>query len=172
VTLVRLGRRAATALALLIAPVACGGAPGQNDRLGLPLHRPVTRAELQALRYASLAYPGSRLLRRVGSDQRGQPNSPDADPAFAGMLAAAPAAPPALLAWYDRQLRADGGVPAAYYRGSDRVAGAAWTLRGTRDQVQVAVFRAGSHPTGPVPTGWVTYEALFVAYRVAGPPPP
>jgi hypothetical protein len=47
----------------------CGGVTPSVDRMGLPLHRPVTEHELRAHPESTLLYPGSRLARRIGADE-------------------------------------------------------------------------------------------------------
>jgi hypothetical protein len=171
--------RGAISLVLCAAVTAAAGAGcegGRNaprfDRLGLPLDRPVTQQEVRRLPDASLRYPGSAVVRAVGSDERKQAGEHEPDPAFAGTVAIAPASVDALLAWYDHQLTARGYRRATYYKLAGQSTGRAWTAPGNREQVQVGVYGAGAAPTGPVPAGHVGYEAILVNYRVTGPPPP
>jgi hypothetical protein len=159
-------------LAVLAAVAGCAAGPTDVDGFGLPLHRPVTQQELRAHRESHLLYPGSRVVRRVGSDEREQPGAEEPDPAFAGARAVAPVPAGALYRWYDRRLVALGYRRAAFYRTSDEVSGRAWTVPGGNEQVQVAVFAPGSAGTpGGTAKGGVAYQELLVDYRVTGPPP-
>lgn len=166
--------RGATPLALLaLVATACGGNTAPRfDRLGLPLDRPVTQQEVRRLPEAALLFPGSTVVRAIGSDERKQAGAHEPDPAFAGTIAVAPAAAATLLAWYDHQLTARGYREATYYKLAGQATGRAWTAPGGREQVQVGVYAPGSTAPGAVPRGATGYEALVVNYRVTGPPPP
>ncbi|MDQ1748596.1 MAG: hypothetical protein QOD07_2859 [Frankiaceae bacterium] len=170
--------RGALSLLLCVAVTAaagagCGGGTAPRlDKLGLPLDRPVTQQEVRRLPDASLRYPGSAVVRVVGSDERKQVGEHEPDPAFAGAVAIAPVSVDVLLAWYDHQLTARGYRRATYYKLAGQPTGRAWTAPGNREQVQVGVYAAGSAATGPVPAGHVGYEAILVNYRATGPPPP
>jgi hypothetical protein len=148
---------------------ACGAPPSAVDGLGLPLHRPVTEQQLRDQPQASLLYPGSRPIRQVGADELARPGEREPDPAYAGVLATATVPGPALIAWFDQRLTARGYSRAAYYRLSDQDTGAAWTIPGSREQVQVGVYAPSA---GVSVAGSTTYEELLVSYRVTGPPPP
>jgi hypothetical protein len=140
--------------------------------MGLPLHQPVTERELLALPESSLLYPGSLLARRIGADEHAQPSDHEPDPAYAGLIATTPVSATVLLAWYDQRLRALGYLRATYYRLSNQVDGAAWTVPKSNEQVQVAIFASTSQIVGAAPRGDLSYEELLVSYRVTGPPPP
>ena len=167
--------RGTTATSLvLVALVAtgCGTSAPRFDRLGLPLDHPVTQQEVRRLPEASLLYPGSTVVRAIGSDERKQTGEHEPDPAFAGNVAAARTTVDAMLAWYDHQLRARGYRRATYYKLAGQPTGRAWTAPGNREQVQVGVYPPGSAATGTLRAGDVGYEAILVDYRVTGPPPP
>lgn len=156
----------------LLGLTACGTAKN-TDALGLPLSRPVTAQELRGLAQSTLLYPGSRLVRRIGSDERAQSGDDtvhEPDPAFAGSIATTAASAAAVLTWYSTQMAARGYVAATYYRLADQVDGRAWTIPHTRDQVQVAVYRSSS-PKAAAPAGSIAYEEILVDYRLTGPPP-
>jgi hypothetical protein len=68
---------------------ACGVAQPSVDGLGLPLHQPITEQQLRHHPQASLLFPGSRVIRRIGADERAQPGDSEPDPAYAGVLATA-----------------------------------------------------------------------------------
>lgn len=140
--------------------------------MGLPLHRSVTQQELRRLPPAALLYPGSTIVRAIGSDEHEQSGEREPDPAFAGHVAVAPAAADALLSWYDRELTSRGYRRATYYQLAGQSTGGAWTAPGDREQVQVGVYAPRSAAAGPIPRGDVGYEAVLVNYRVTGPPPP
>jgi hypothetical protein len=150
----------------------CGGVTASVDNMGLPLHRPITEHELRAHPESKLLYPGSRLARRVGADEHRQPDGGEPDPAYAGVIATAPATVTALLTWYDQELSGRGYLRATYYRPSNQVNGAAWTVPNSREQIQVGIFASTSDIAGSAPPGQLAYEEVLVSYRVTGPPPP
>jgi hypothetical protein len=155
----------AVALACCLAVACSSGGGDAVDALGLPLHRPVTQAQLRAHPALLALLPGSQVVRRVGMDERRPPGADEPDPAFAGTIADVPASATALYAWYGHRLAAMGWRPAPYYRLSDQVSGQAWTAPHGNEQVQVAVYRSGGD------NGALRYEELLVDYRVTGPPP-
>ncbi|MFL6136463.1 MAG: hypothetical protein ACJ74O_01505 [Frankiaceae bacterium] len=155
---------AALALIGCLATACSKGDATAVDALGLPVHRPVTKAELRAHGDLLVLAPGSRVVRRVGMDESKPPGADEPDPAFAGTIAVAPMRADALHAWYDSWLVALGYQRAPYYRASDQVAGWAWTAPHGNEQVQVAVYRPGNG-------AGVRYEELLVDYRVTGAPP-
>ncbi|MDQ1750344.1 MAG: hypothetical protein QOE71_1400 [Pseudonocardiales bacterium] len=163
--------------ALVLAAGCCGFAAGCGspeasvDSMGLPLHRPVTERELVARPESNLLYPGSRFARRIGADEHRLPAGGEPDPAYAGVIAAAPATDTAVLTWYDHALSARGYIRATYYRPSNQVNGAAWTVPNSREQFQVGIFASTADVTRPAPSGYCAYEAVLVSYRVTGPPP-
>jgi hypothetical protein len=156
---------------LAAAAVACAAQPPSTDGLGLPLRHPVTQQELRQHAESALMYPGSRPLQRIGADEHPQPAEHEPDPAYAGVVASADVAAATLVEWYDRILVARGFRRAAYYRPSNQVAGGAWTIPNSREQIQVGVYAPGLAPAGALPHGQLTYEELLVNYRVTGPPP-
>ncbi|MBV9097187.1 MAG: hypothetical protein JO079_03925 [Frankiaceae bacterium] len=131
----------------------------------------MTQQEVRRLPDASLLYPGSTVVRVVGSDEHKQPGEHEPDPAFAGNVAAAPTTADALLSWYDHQLTARGYRRATYYKLAGQSTGRAWTAPGSREQVQVGVYPPGSAATAKLTPGHTGYEAILVNYRVTGPPP-
>ncbi|MDT4899715.1 MAG: hypothetical protein QOJ78_645 [Pseudonocardiales bacterium] len=149
----------------------CGGPAAGVDRMGLPLHTPVTEGELVARPESTLLYPGSWLARRVGANEHAQPGGSEPDPAYAGVIAIAPVTVTALLTWYDHVLTARGYLPATYYRPSNQVDGAAWTAPNSREQIQVGIFASTSDIAGSAHGGYLAYEEELVNYRVTGPPP-
>src|ERR1700732_2527422 len=64
------------------------GSPGV-DAFGLPIGQPITRAELSVHRESHLFYPGSQVVRSVGSNQIPRPGKGEPDPAFAGAILSA-----------------------------------------------------------------------------------
>ena len=160
------------AVAVVVAASAVGCSPGaETDGLGLPLRHPVTQDELRAHPESALLYPGSQAVRRIGADEHRQASDHEPDPAYAGVVASTTVSGATLLGWYDRQLTARGYSRAAYYRPSNQVAGGAWTIPHSREQVQVGIYASGAAPAGNVRSGRVIYEELLVSYRVTGPPP-
>jgi len=160
----------AAPLVVLLLVVGCGSA-ARFDRLGLPRDHPVTQQELRRLPVAQLVYPGSRIVRVIGSDEHRQAGDHEPDPAFAGTVAVAPVGTDALLAWYDERLTRQGYRRATYYKLAGQSTGGAWTAPGDREQVQVGIFAPGSGAAGPLPRGQLGYEAIVVNYRITGPPP-
>jgi hypothetical protein len=164
-------RRLLLASSAAVLAAGCGHPAASVDSMGLPLHQPVTERELLARPESSLLYPGSLLARRVGADEHAQPSDHEPDPAFAGVIATTSVSATALLAWYDRRLSALGYLRATYYRPSNQVGGAAWTVPNSKEQVQVGIFASTSQIVGPAPHRDLAYEELLVSYRVTGPPP-
>jgi hypothetical protein len=164
------------ALGTLAAVTGCAATPAADarDALGVPLRQPVTQRELGALPLASLVYPGSSVVQKVGSDERAQPGEREPDPAYAGVIATTAAPPDVLLAWYANTLDQRGYRPSTYYLLAGQADGRAWNVPGTRDQLQVAVLRgtdAHAAATSGGSSSLVTYEAIVVDYHVTGPPP-
>lgn len=111
-------------------------------------------------------------MQKVGADEQAQPGGDaEPDPAFAGVVATASVAPTTLLEWYSVQLLKRGDRPGTYYPLSTQTEGRAWTIPHTKDQIQVAVYRAGQGPVQQLPPGSIAYEEILVNYRVTGPPP-
>jgi hypothetical protein len=161
-------------LAGVVALTACGRTPvPERDAFGLPLDRPISRADLGTHPEAGLSYPGSRLVRAVGSDQTAKPNGQEPDPAYGGAIFTAVTTPARLYAWYADWLTARGYHPVTYYRLTDQPSGVAWQVRDGREQVQVAVFdprllALDQHIRAPVAPGGLIYEELLVAYPPLG----
>lgn len=150
---------------------ACG-ARRTTDALGLPISEPVSRQLLQDRPEASLLYPGSQPVMKVGADEHTQSgDAHESDPAFAGVVAATSADATSLLDWYSARLRKRGYLPATYYPLSTQMTGRSWTIPHTREQIQVAVYRDGLGPAKQISAGLTQYEEILVAYRVTGPPP-
>jgi hypothetical protein len=164
-------RRLLPASSAIVLAAGCGGHSASVDGLGVPLDRPVTQRELLALPDSSLLYPTSHLIRRVGADEQAQPGDHEPDPAYAGVIATASVSAAALLAWYDRTLTARGYLRATYYRQSNQVDGAAWTVPNSKEQIQVGIFASTAEITGSAPHGSLAYQQMLVNYRVTGPPP-
>jgi hypothetical protein len=161
---------AAVAVALAASVVGCRPV-ARADGLGLTLRQPVTQDDLRAHPESALLYPGSHMVRRIGADEHRQAGEHEPDPAYAGVIASTTVSVATLLGWYDRQLTASGYFRAAYYRPSNQVAGSAWTIPHSREQVQVGIYASGAAPSGDVRRGGVIYEEMLVSYRVTGPPP-
>ncbi len=162
---------AALCMGASVCITACG-AHRTADALGLPLSKPVSRQAIEDRPESSLLYPGSRLMTKVGADEQAQPGGEkEPDPGFAGEVAAAAVDPTALLDWYSAQMAERGYQSATYYPLSTQSEGRAWTIPHTKDQIQVAVYRAGEGPVRQLPAGSIEYEEILVDYRVTGPPP-
>jgi len=158
-------------VAVVTVVAGCGATTARVDPLGLPLNHPVNQQQIRRLAVAGLVYPGSRVVRAIGMDERRQPGEHEPDPAFAGNVAIARVTAGALLSWYDRQLIARGYRRATYYPLADQTTGRAWTAPGAREQLQVGIYGPGSAVAATVPRGYLGYEAILVNYRVTGPPP-
>jgi hypothetical protein len=123
---------------------------------------------LAAHRESHLFYPGSNVVRSVGSNQIPRPHKGEPDPAFAGAILTAAVSPDQLYAFYDRELRARGFHPVNAYRPSSQVSGQAWEVD-QRVQVQVGIFdparleRDQGIATAPGP-GTIVYETVLVGY--------
>jgi hypothetical protein len=171
-TLVRIGGVGAVIVAAIVAAVhfAAGATDARSDRFGLPVNKPITRAELGRHAEARLDYPGSRVVKVIGSDEIAKRND-DPDPAYAGAILVTTASPAQLYAWYAQWLTARGYQQVTYYRMSDQPSGVAWRAPRGREQVQIAVFDRGQlyaqqHHKAPLPAGGLVYEELLVGYRV------
>ncbi len=149
----------ATTIAVAVLGAACSGATRTTEK------------QLRAKPESSLLYPGSRAVRRVGADEHPQTDGAEPDPAFAGVIATASTSAGALLEWYSKAMVARGYRPATYYRLANQVDGRAWSIPHTREQVQVAIYRADAGVAGAVAAGMIAYEEILVDYRVTGPPP-
>jgi len=170
-------RRAATraiAAALIGAWLASAGcsspARARLDSLGLPTTRPITQLELSTHPEAQLRYPGSTLIKVVGSDEVAT-RDPEPDPAYAGAMLSTTATAAQLYAWYADWLTGRGYRPVTYYPMSDQTSGIAWRAPGGREQVQVGVFdraklAAQQHISIASGAGTLVYEEVFVGYRV------
>ena len=138
--------------------------------MGLPTNKPITQLELSARSEAQLRYPGSELVKIVGSDEIAtRDNEPD--PAYAGAILTTTATATQLYAWYAHWLTARGYRQVTYYRMSDQTSGVAWRARGGREQVQIGIFDAAElaaqqHISVAASAGTVVYEQVLVGYRV------
>jgi hypothetical protein len=126
---------------LIMGVAACStGTAAGVDGFGLPVDHPINRAELRSHPEAGLAYPGSTVVRTVGSDQTAKPHGEKPDPAYAGSIMTAAVRPVVLYGWYRQWLTARGYHPVVYYRLADQVSGTGWQVAHGREQVQIAVF--------------------------------
>ena len=155
---------------LAVSLASCAPSSAATDRLGLRLRHPVTEQQLRAHPESALLYPQSRLIRRVGADEHQQPGEREPDPGYAGVLATTSATAALLLGWYDQQLTARGYIRGPYYLPSNQVAGGAWTIPRSREQIQVGIYSPAASPAAEAPAGAITYEEILVNYRVTGPP--
>ena len=140
------------------------------DSLGLPTNRPITQLELSTHPEAKLRYPGSTLVKVVGSDEVAT-RDPEPDPAYVGAILTTTATSAQLYAWYVDWLTAHGYHPVTYYRMSDQTSGVAWRAPGGREQVQIGIFdtaelAAQQHISVAAGAGTLVYEEVFVGYRV------
>ena len=138
--------------------------------MGLPINKPITQPELSAHPEAQLRYPGSLLVKSVGSDEVATGDS-EPDPAYSGAILTTTATATQLYAWYAQWLTAHGYHQVTYYRTSDQTSGVAWRAPGGREQIQVGVFdatelAAQQHISVRSDAGTVVYEQLLVGYRV------
>ncbi len=115
-----------------------------------------------------LYYPGSKVVRLVGSNQIAKTFEPEPDPAYAGAILTATATAAQLYAFYDQQLRAKGFYTEPDYHLSSEVSGRTWEID-QRVQVQVGIFDPAlleedeNIATSPGPGGLV-YEVILVGY--------
>lgn len=140
------------------------------DSMGLPTNKPITQLELSSHPEAHLRYPGSLLVKVVGSDEVATRDS-EPDPAYAGAILTIAAPATQLYVWYAQWLTARGYHQVTYYRMSDQTSGVAWRAPGGREQVQIGVFdtaelAAQQHISVEVGAGTVIYEQVLVGYRV------
>jgi hypothetical protein len=136
--------------------------------MGLPTNKPVTRLELSAHLEAQLRYPGSLVVKAVGSDEVATRDS-EPDPAYAGAILTSTVTATQLYAWYAHWLTARGYQQVTYYRMSDQTSGVAWRAPGGREQVQIGIFDAAELAAQQhinVPADAVVYEQVLVGYRV------
>ncbi len=138
--------------------------------MGLPTNRAITQAELSTHPEAQLRYPGSTLIKVVGSDEVATRDE-EPDPAYAGAILTTNATPKQLYAWYADWLSARGYRQVTYYRMSDQTSGVAWRAPGGREQVQIGVFdatqlAAQQHVSVATGVGALIYQQVFVGYRV------
>ena len=137
--------------------------------MGLPTNKPITQRELSTHPEAQLRYPGSLVVKVVGSDEVATRDS-EPDPAYVGAILTTAATATQLYAWYARWLTARGYHQVTYYRMSDQTSGVAWRAPGGREQVQIGVFDAAEladqqHIRVAADAGMI-YEQVFVGYRV------
>jgi hypothetical protein len=138
--------------------------------MGLPTNKAITQLELAAHPEAQLRYPGSVVVKIVGSDEVATRDS-EPDPAYVGAILTTTATTAQVYAWYTHWLSAHGYGQVTYYRMSDQTAGVAWRAPGGREQVQIGVFDAAAlaaqqHISVAAGAGTVVYEELLVGYRV------
>jgi hypothetical protein len=159
------------AVGACMASAGCASQTGARfDSMGLPTNKPITQLELSARPEAQLRYPGSQLVKIVGSDEIATRDS-EPDPAYAGAILTTTATATQLYAWYAHWLTARGYQQVTYYRMSDQTSGVAWRAPGGREQVQIGVFdpaelAAQQHLSVAAGAGTVVYEQLLVGYRV------
>ena len=138
------------------------------DSFGLPIGRPVTRADLLVHEEAHLFYPGSRLIRAVGADQTPTKPGEEPNPAYTGAILSASVSPATLYAFYSRQLAARGFHVVNDYHLASQVSGEAWETD-RRVQVQVGVFdpallAADQNIRPAAGPGQLIYEMVLVGY--------
>jgi hypothetical protein len=147
-----------------------GGATATDhvDAFGLPIGKPITRAELATHAESHLFYPGSTVVRSVGSNQIANPAAGEPDPAYAGAILTASATADQLYAFYQQQLLARGYHSVTDYRLSTQVSGRAWEVD-QRVQVQVGIFdpallQQDQNITAVAEPGELIYEVVLVGY--------
>jgi hypothetical protein len=138
--------------------------------MGVPTNKAITQLELSAHPEAQLRYPGSLVVKTVGSDEVATRDS-EPDPAYVGAILTTTASATQVYAWYAHWLNAHGYHQVAYYRMSDQTSGVAWRALGGREQVQIGVFDAAElaaqqHINVAAGAGRVVYEQVLVGYRV------
>jgi hypothetical protein len=138
--------------------------------MGIPTNKAITELELAAHPEAQLRYPGSLVVKIVGSNEIATRDS-EPDPAYAGAILTTTATDTQLYAWYAHWLTARGYHQVTYYRMSDQKSGVAWRAPGGREQVQIGIFHpaelaAQQHLSVAAGAGTVVYEQLLVGYRV------
>jgi hypothetical protein len=150
---------------------ACGASRAATpvDAFGLPIGQPLTRAELASHRESHLFFPGSKVVRLVGSNQIANPQEPkEPNPAYAGAILTATVTADRLYAFYGQQLRARGFYPEPDYHLASQVSGRTWEVD-RRVQVQVGIFDPGlleqdqNIATAPG-LGELVYEVILVGY--------
>lgn len=158
--------------ALAVGLTACSGGAGTGtdrvDGFGLPVGQPITRAELASHPESHLFYPGSTLVRSVGSDQIANPAAGEPDPAYDGAILTVSASPDHLYSFYEQQLVARGYHSVTDYRLSSQVSGQAWEVD-QRVQVQVGIFdparlQQDQNITAVTQPGELVYEVVLVGY--------
>jgi hypothetical protein len=139
-----------------------------TDSSGLPVNRPVKRADLVSRPEGHLRLPGSVIVQPVGMDQTPSKAGEEPNPAFTGAIFEVRATPSQLYAWYGSSLASRGFSPARYFMSADQTSGQAWQFR-HRLQVQVAVFDPtllwsdAGIAVNPTP-GELVYESVLVGY--------
>ena len=149
---------------------ACSASTGSRgvDDFWLPVGQPITRAELAAYRESHLFYPGSKVIRSIGSNQISRPSEPEPDPAYTGAILTARVTADQLYAFYEHALSPQGFHTVNDYRLSSQVSGRAWEVD-QRVQVQVGIFDPAmleedqKIATAPGP-GDLVYEMVLVGY--------
>jgi hypothetical protein len=138
--------------------------------MGVPTNKAITQLELSSHPEAQLRYPGSLVVKVVGSNEIATRDS-EPDPAYIGAVLTTTATAAQLYAWYARWLTGRGYHQVTYYLMSDQRSGVAWRAPGGREQVQIGVFDTTGladqqHINAVAPSGGVVYEQAFVGYRV------
>lgn len=139
-----------------------------TDSSGLPVNRPVTRADLTSRPETHLRFPGSVVVKRVGMDETPNESGEEPNPAFTGAIFEAHATPSQLYAWFGSSLSKSGFGPARYFMQADQTSGRAWQFR-QRLQVQVGVFdpnllRSDAGIAVKPGPGELVYESVLVGY--------
>jgi hypothetical protein len=159
---------AASAVGLTACSSGASGTTDRVDGFGLPVGQPITRAELATHAESHLFYPGSTVVRSVGSNQIANPAAGEPDPAYAGAILTVSATSDQLYAFYDQQLLAKGYHSVTDYRLSSQVSGQAWEVD-QRVQVQVGIFdpallQQDQNITTATQPGELVYEVVLVGY--------
>jgi hypothetical protein len=155
---------------MAIVLTACGTSASAHsvDAFGLPIGQPLTRAELAAHSESHLFYPGSKLVRWVGSNQIPNPHETEPNPAYAGAILTASATAGQLYAFYEKELRPGGFYAVNDYRLSSQVSGRTWEVD-QRVQVQVGIFnpvllKQDENITAVTQPGDLLYQVVLVGY--------
>lgn len=155
-------------MALIVAAGCHPSSHASTDGSGLPVNRPIKKADLLRYPQAHLYYAGSHLLKTVGSDQTPTRAGEEPNPAYIGAILTVAASPAQLYSWYGQQLNRQGFESTADYRPSTQISGQAWQSH-HRLQIQVGVFdplrlQADQGLTVAVPAGTTVYEVVLVGY--------
>jgi len=162
-------RAALVAVAGLASVAACGNQTSvATDSSGLPVNRPVTRADLTSRPETHLRFPGSVVVKTVGMGETPNKSGEEPNPAFTGAIFEAHATPGQLYAWFGASLSRREFSPARYFMQADQTSGQAWQFR-HRLQVQVGVFdpnllRSDAGIDAEPGPGELVYESVLVGY--------